>query len=159
MTRIRTAGALLAGTVLALATGCSSADQDASATIRAAATTISAPNPDRPAEAFKPLFQQALPNVEGKTFTSAIVDFPADAKALPHRHGDAFVYAHVLEGSVRSQVAGSPARTYHKGENWVEQPGAHHILTENASATEEAKLLVVFISDTGDELKSDDHHS
>ena len=71
---------------------------------------------------------------------------------MPHRHGSAFVYAYVLEGTVRSQLAGEPVRTYHQGENWVEQPGAHHLLTENTSRAKPAKLLVVFISKTGDEL-------
>jgi hypothetical protein len=41
----------------------------------------------------------------------------------------------------------------------IEQPGAHHVLTENMSSTERARLLVVFVSDTGAELKVDDPHS
>jgi hypothetical protein len=55
-----------------------------------------------------------------------------------------------------SQLDGAPRRTYHQGENWVEQPGAHYVLTENTSRTEPAKLLVVFISNTGAKLKVDD---
>ena len=43
-----------------------------------------------------------------------------------------------------------PVQTYRQGENWVEQPGDHHVLAENTSQTEPAKLLVVFIADTGD---------
>ncbi|WP_261994765.1 cupin domain-containing protein [Streptomyces sp. ME109] len=114
---------------------------------------------EHPAETLTPLLQQALPNVKGKTFTSAIVDFPPDASALPHRHGHAFVYAYVLEGTVRSKLDDKPVTTYHQGENWVEQPGAHHVLTENTSRTKPAKLLVVFVSNTGDKLKVDDPKS
>jgi quercetin dioxygenase-like cupin family protein len=110
-------------------------------------------------ETLTPLFTQALPSVPGKTFTSAVVTFPPAAKAVPHRHGDAFVYAYVLEGAVSSQLEGEPAHVYHQGENWSEQPGAHHLATDNASQTEEAKLLVVFIADTGAQLKVDDPHS
>jgi quercetin dioxygenase-like cupin family protein len=110
----------------------------------------------RPTETLKPLLQQVLPNVKGKTFTSAIVDFPPYARAMPHRHGQAFVYAYVLQGTVRSRLAGKPVTTYHQGDNWVEPPGAHHVLTENTSRTERAKLLVVFVSDTGARLKVDD---
>jgi quercetin dioxygenase-like cupin family protein len=109
-----------------------------------------------PSETLAPLFQQALPNAEGKTFTSAIVTFPPGARAQPHRHGDAFVYAYVLEGAVSSQLEGEPPRVYQRGENWSEPPGAHHIATENTSSTEEAKLLVVFIATTGEQLKVDD---
>jgi quercetin dioxygenase-like cupin family protein len=99
-----------------------------------------------------------LPNVGGKTFTSAIVTFPPAARAVPHRHGDAFVYAYVLEGAVSSQLEGEPAHVYHQGENWSEPPGAHHLATENTSPTESAKLLVVFIATTGEQLKVDDPH-
>jgi quercetin dioxygenase-like cupin family protein len=116
------------------------------------AATVSQPPP----ETVSPLLEQALPNVKGKTFTSTIVDFPPAARAVPHRHGKAFVYAYVLEGTVRSQLGGEPVRTYHQGENWVEQPGAHHVLTENTSRTKPAKLLVIFISNTGDKLKVED---
>jgi quercetin dioxygenase-like cupin family protein len=116
------------------------------------AVTVSQP----PSETLSPLLEQALPNVEGKTFTSAIADFPPGARAVPHRHGKAFVYAYVLEGTLRSQISGEPVRTYRQGENWVEPPGAHHVLTENTSRTKPAKLLVIFISNTGDEIKVDD---
>ncbi|WP_028060530.1 cupin domain-containing protein [Candidatus Solirubrobacter pratensis] len=109
-----------------------------------------------PSETLSPLFQMALPNIKGKTFTSAIVDFPPAARAAPHRHGKAFVYAYVLDGSVTSKLAGEPVRTYHQGQNWFERPGAHHVLTANISRTKPAKLLVVFISHTGDKLKIDD---
>jgi quercetin dioxygenase-like cupin family protein len=112
-----------------------------------------------PSETLAPLFTQVLPNAPGKTFTSAIVTFPPAARAVPHRHGDAFVYAYVLEGAVRSQLEGEPAHVYHQGENWSEQPGAHHLATENTSPTEPAKLLVVFIAKTGEQLKVDDPHS
>lgn len=132
---------------------CTASDQPA-ATANPAATTASPP----PAETLTPLLEQALPNVPGKTFTSAVVAFPPGARAVPHRHGDAFVYAYVLEGDVSSTLDDEPARTYHSGENWVEQPGAHHVATENTSQTAPAKLLVVFISTTGDELKIDDPH-
>jgi quercetin dioxygenase-like cupin family protein len=141
---------------VAIATGipaCTASDQTA-ANPSPAATTATPPT----AETLTPLLEQALPNVQGKTFTSAIVNFPPSARAVPHRHGDAFVYAYVLEGNVNSKLDDEPARTFRQGENWVEQPGAHHVLTENVSTTESAQLLVVFISSTGDALKIDDPH-
>jgi quercetin dioxygenase-like cupin family protein len=103
-----------------------------------------------------PLIQEALPNVQGKTFTSAIVAFPPAARAVPHRHGQAFVYAYVLAGTIVSKLEGERAHTYQRGGNWIEQPGAHHVLTKNPSRTQPAKLLVVFISNTGAKLKVDD---
>ncbi|MET8767892.1 cupin domain-containing protein [Streptomyces sp. NPDC004658] len=156
----RIAGGLLAVATLATATACSATNQPAHAKRPdAAVATPAAMASTRPTETLQPLLQQALPNVKGKTFTSVIVDFPPNARAMPHRHGRAFVYAYVLEGTVRSRLGGRPVRTYHQGENWVEEPGAHHVLTENTSPTRRARLLVVFVSDTGAKLKVDDPRS
>jgi quercetin dioxygenase-like cupin family protein len=152
----RIAIGLLTTAVTALVVGCGPAAEpqpDTPAAIPRADTA--APHPS---ETLAPLFQQALPDVPGKTFTSAIVTFPPAARAVPHRHGDAFVYAYVLEGTVSSQLEGEPPHVYHQGENWSEPPGAHHLATENTSPTEPAKLLVVFIATTGEQLKVDDPH-
>jgi quercetin dioxygenase-like cupin family protein len=88
---------------------------------------------EAPSETLSPLFEKAFPNVKGKTFTSAIVDVPPAARAVPHRHGEGFVDAYVIDGIVRSKLDGEPMRTCHQGENWVGQPGTHHVLTENTS--------------------------
>ncbi|MEV4019975.1 cupin domain-containing protein [Nonomuraea angiospora] len=150
MIRVRFAG-LAAGMVAASVACAPTAERATTGQVPVAATTSQPPS-----ETLSPLLEQALPNVKGKTFTSAIVNFPPAARAVPHRHGKAFVYAYVLEGTVRSRLGGEPVRTYRQGENWVEPPGAHHVLTENTSRTQPAKLLVVFISNTGDKLKVDD---
>jgi quercetin dioxygenase-like cupin family protein len=84
------------------------------------------------------------------------VDFAPGAKARPHRHGQAFVYAYVLKGAVRSALDDGAPTTYRAGDNWFEPPGARHPLTENASRTQAARLLVVFVANTGDALKTPD---
>ncbi|MEV4416466.1 cupin domain-containing protein [Catellatospora sp. NPDC049609] len=149
MTVMRVSGVLAAGlATAALAWAAPTTERPAEHVPPAVATARQVPE-----ETVRLLLQQPLPNVEGKTFSSAIVDFPPSARAVPHRHGEAFVYAYVLDGTMRSQLEGEPVRTYREGENWVESPGAHHVLTENTSSTEPAKLLVIFVSNTGDELK------
>jgi quercetin dioxygenase-like cupin family protein len=156
MSRARIAVSLLITAVAAVVAGCAPAAEPHPGP---ASPTTSPTVSSNPSETLSPLVQQVLPNVQGKTFTSAIVSFPPAARAVPHRHGDAFVYAYVLEGTVRSQLEGEPARTYHQGDNWTEQPGAHHVATENTSPAEPAKLLVVFVATTGEQLKVDDPHS
>lgn len=131
------ARACLAGGLVALATASPAHDDGASETLR-------------------PLLRQDLPNFPGHTFTSAIVDFAPGVRAAPHTHGEAFVYAYVLKGSVRSQLDDEPAKVYRTGEVWFENPGAHHRLTENMSSTEPASLLVVFVAPTGAALKIPD---
>ena len=41
-------------------------------------------------------------------------------------------------------------RIYRAGESWSETPGAIHSISRNASKTEPAKLLAVFVLDTND---------
>ena len=52
---------------------------------------------------------------------------------------------------MRSQVDDAPVRVYRAGESFFEAPGAHHAISENASETEPARLLAVFVVDTGDD--------
>ena len=101
-----------------------------------------------------------LPNVPGKRLVSVIVDYPPGASSAPHRHArSAFIYAYVVSGKVRSQVDDEPVRIYQPGEWWFESPGAHHRVSENASGTEPARLLAVFIVDAADEqLNTPDPH-
>ncbi|GAA5005080.1 cupin domain-containing protein [Actinopolymorpha pittospori] len=155
MIAMRIAGGLLAVATLTAATACATSDATSDPPANAKTPTAAVAS-KHPAETLTPLLQQSLPKVKGKTFTSAVVNFPPNARAKPHRHGEAFVYAYVLQGSVRSELAGKPVTAYHQGQNWVEPPGAHHVLTENTSRTKPAKLLVVFVSDPGAKLKVDD---
>jgi quercetin dioxygenase-like cupin family protein len=105
-------------------------------------------------ETAAPKLQQPIPNIPGKTFTSVIVNFPPGAKADSHRHGEAFVYAYVLSGTIRSQLDDEPAKVYQTGEDWFEPPGVLHRVTENVSSTKPAKLLAIFVADTGAPLKT-----
>jgi len=59
-----------------------------------------------------------------------------------------FIYATVLEGAIRSSVNNGPVVTYHAGQSFSEMPGDRHSVSENASKTEPAKLLAVFVVDT-----------
>lgn len=105
-------------------------------------------------------FQQPLPNVPGKTLTAVVVEYPPGGKSPPHRHAPSgFVFAYVLEGAIRSQVAGAPVQTYRAGESWYENPGDHHVVSENASETEPARLLAVFVADDGETLTTLDDAS
>jgi quercetin dioxygenase-like cupin family protein len=105
-------------------------------------------------ESATPKLQQPIPNIPGKTFTSVIVNFPPGAKADSHRHGDAFVYAYVLSGTIRSQLDDEPVKVYQTGQDWFEPPGVLHRVTENVSSTKPAKLLAIFVADTGAPLKT-----
>ena len=98
-----------------------------------------------------PAFKSAIPNVPGKSLIAVIVDYPPGGKSTSHRHAaSAFIYVHVIAGAVRSQVDDQPVKVYKAGEGFSENPGAHHRVSENASATEPAKLLAVFVVDASE---------
>jgi quercetin dioxygenase-like cupin family protein len=97
-------------------------------------------------------------NIPGKSLQTVTVSYPPGAKSAAHHHAkSAFIMAYVISGAIRSQLEGEPGRVYHAGETWSEAPGAHHTISENASATEPAELLAVFLLDAGDgPLTTDD---
>ena len=97
-------------------------------------------------------------SVPGTSLQTVTVSYPPGARSAAHHHAkSAFIMAYVISGEIRSQLEGEPARVYHAGETWSESPGAHHTMSENASATEPAELLAVFLLDTGDgPLTTDD---
>ena len=59
-------------------------------------------------------------------------------------------YAIVLGGRSRSQVNDGPVTTYKAGQSWSELPGDRHAVRTNASETQPAKLLAVFVVDTNE---------
>ncbi|AET92190.1 hypothetical protein BYI23_C000440 [Burkholderia sp. YI23] len=106
---------------------------------------------DNAGDSVKPNFSHAIPNIPGKSLVAVEVSYPPGGASMSHRHAhSAFIYAYVVSGQVVSQVEGQPARTYKAGEAFYEDPGAHHLVSRNASQTEPAKLLAVFVVDTKD---------
>lgn len=111
------------------------------------AVTASAPLP----ETVSPAFHYEIPNIPGKTVLAAIVDYPPGGVSPAHRHPkSAFIIAYVLSGEIRSAVDGEPTRVYRPGESWVELPGAHHTVSENTSASAPARLMAIFIMNSGE---------
>ncbi|CAN7743943.1 cupin domain-containing protein [Rhizobium sp. LjRoot258] len=99
------------------------------------------------------VFDHKLPNVPGKSMRGVLVEYGPGGYNPSHMHPkSAFIYATVIEGSIKSQVNGGEVKVYKTGENWMEVPGDHHQVSANASETEPAKLLAVFVVDT-DETK------
>jgi len=95
------------------------------------------------------VFDHALPNVPGKSMKGILVEYGPGGSSPGHMHPkSAFIYATVLEGAIRTSVNDGPVVTYHAGQNFPEMPGDRHTLDENASKTEPAKLLAVFVVDT-----------
>ena len=102
------------------------------------------------------VFSQALPNVPGQTLTAILVTYPPGGVSVRHHHAGS-VLAYVLSGSIQSEnSATGPAHVYKAGEVFFEPPGSHHLISENASATEPAALLAIFVAEDAAMLKTPD---
>lgn len=97
------------------------------------------------------VFDHALPNVKGKSMKGVLVEYQPGGSSPAHTHpASAFIYATVLKGAIRSKVNDGPEKVYRAGENFAEMPGDRHGVSANASTTEPASLLAVFVVDTGE---------
>jgi quercetin dioxygenase-like cupin family protein len=151
----REARAVMAVSVLALAT-LSGIPSDSipswlasiCSTLPGSAADQAALSAGRPSTTVRPLSCEPLPNVPGKSVTTVIVEFPPRAFTGAHRHPGS-VTAYVLEGVVRSQMEGTPAADYQAGQTWFEAPYALHAFAENPDPVRPAKLLAMFVTDTG----------
>jgi quercetin dioxygenase-like cupin family protein len=104
-----------------------------------------------PGDAVSPNFSHAITNIPGKSLIAVEVSYPPGGASQPHTHAkSAFIYAYVVSGAIESQVGDAPAHVYTAGQAFYEEPGAQHRISRNASKTEPAKLLAVFVVDTSD---------
>lgn len=104
------------------------------------------------------VYEHALPNVPGKSIKGVLVEYGPGGTSPAHTHAkSAFIYATVLEGAIRSSVNNEPVVTYRTGQSFSEMPGDLHSVSENASSTEPAKLLAVFVVDTNEKELTTPH--
>jgi quercetin dioxygenase-like cupin family protein len=106
-----------------------------------------------PSETVVPKFDQAIPNIPGKSLVAVEVDYAPGQASKPHSHAkSAFIFAYVLAGAIESKVNDGETRIFKAGESWSEPPGAIHAISRNASKTRPARLLAVFVVDSGDKM-------
>lgn len=103
-------------------------------------------------ETVAPVMQQAIPEAPAKMILVATVTYAPGQASLPHKHPGS-IFAYVVKGSVESQLEGSPARIYRTGEAWYEPPGAHHVVSRNASKAQPAQLLIFAVTSGHEPVK------
>jgi quercetin dioxygenase-like cupin family protein len=99
----------------------------------------------------EPISSHALPNVPGKRVTIVRVFYGPGGFTRAHRHAGS-VTAYVTKGEIRSQLGGGPVEIFKAGQSFFEPPGATHLVSANASNTEPAELIAVFVADEGAQL-------
>ncbi|KAF4160313.1 hypothetical protein CNMCM6936_003973 [Aspergillus lentulus] len=105
-------------------------------------------DPSRPRPSLSIVYAYKLVNCPGKTIVGLRVEFPPNGSTPPHRHGGASVSAYVLSGTVLNKMNNDPMKVIEAGGTWYEAPGCHHRISDNASATEPAALLVAMVLDS-----------
>jgi quercetin dioxygenase-like cupin family protein len=93
----------------------------------------------------------ALPNVAGKRIMIVRVFYGPGGFSRAHRHAGS-VTAYITKGEIRSQLGGGPVETFGVGQSFFEPPGSTHLVSANASNTEPAELIAVFVADEGAQL-------
>jgi quercetin dioxygenase-like cupin family protein len=104
-----------------------------------------------PLDRVEPITSHALPNVPGKRVTVVRVFYGPGGFTRAHRHSGS-VTAYITKGEIRSQLAGGAVETFKVGQSFFEPPGATHLVSANASSTEPAELIAVFVADEGAQL-------
>ena len=104
-----------------------------------------------PLDKVEVIASHALPNVPGKRVTIVRVFYGPGGFSRAHRHAGT-VTAYITKGEIRSQLGGSPVETFGVGQSFFEPPGSTHLVSANASNTEPAELIAVFVADEGAQL-------
>jgi quercetin dioxygenase-like cupin family protein len=110
--------------------------------------TADTPMHTGPVEVVQELMQKELTDVPGRNLQMLTVEYPPGGASPPHRH-HAQVFVYVLSGSLRMQVQGSPVVTLQPGQTFYEGVDDVHTVSENASASEPAKMLVFMVKEKG----------
>ena len=96
-----------------------------------------------------PLMKQAIPEYPGHEVTMITLDIPPGGGSGPHRHPGHHTFGYVLDGAYKIKVEDGPERVLHKGQSFYEAPGQLHAVSQNASTTEPAKVLVLQLMESG----------
>lgn len=91
---------------------------------------------------------QSLPKLTGDRLTVFLVQVhygPGEA-SIPHSHVCP-VIGYVVEGALRTRIAGEAEKIYKAGDSFYEAPNRVHLVSANASSTEPAELIAYLICD------------
>jgi quercetin dioxygenase-like cupin family protein len=99
------------------------------------------------------VFQHDLPNITLDDWEVTVSDVDVEPGSVgPVHHHAGFVLGYVLEGSILNKVSDQEEKTYTTGQMFYEPPGSTHLVFNNPSKTEPAKLLALIFAKKGVKL-------
>ncbi len=95
------------------------------------------------------LLETEVPPIADPLVWVQLVEVPPGGKGTqPHRHPGP-VFGYILEGDLRFQVQSGPPVTYRPGQVFHERAGDIHIVSDNPSADQWTRFLVVILGHKG----------
>jgi quercetin dioxygenase-like cupin family protein len=94
------------------------------------------------------VIKQELPGEPARELLLVEVKYLPGAGSPPHLHANG-VMAYVVSGAIASKVGDGPEQVFRAGEAWWEPPGAVHRVSRNASTSDPAALLAIYIAPKG----------
>ncbi|HLG49151.1 MAG TPA: cupin domain-containing protein [Reyranella sp.] len=107
--------------------------------------------PNAPGNKVEIVNSYAIPDMPGKRVTVVRVTYGPGGFTPPHRHGGT-VTAYITKGQIKSQLNDGPVEIFNVGQTFFEPMGTIHRVSANASNTEWAELIAVFVADEGAQL-------
>ncbi|MGO4714786.1 cupin domain-containing protein [Bradyrhizobium sp. 2TAF24] len=104
-----------------------------------------AATPSGTASTRRAVIAERLPGPDARLMSLIEITYPPGTGSPEHLHANG-VMAFVVAGSIVSRVGDGPERTYGRGEAWWEPPGAIHRVSRNASTSEPATLLAIYVA-------------
>lgn len=75
-------------------------------------------------EVVTPQFEQAIPNIPGKSLIAVVVDYAPGGASPSHAHAkSAFIFGYVVSGAIETQVNDEPKRIVRAGEELLRAAG------------------------------------
>jgi quercetin dioxygenase-like cupin family protein len=108
-------------------------------------------SPNAPGNKVEIVSSHAIPDMPGKRVTVVRVTYGPGGFTPPHRHGGT-VTAYITKGQIKSQLNDGPVEIFNVGQTFFEPMGTIHQVSANASNTEWAELIAVFVADEGAQL-------
>src|SRR5262249_8448238 len=117
-------------------------------TVAATLPSAAAAPPAGSASTRRDVIKQRLPGEPERDITLVEVTYPPGTGSPRHMHANG-VMAFVISGTIASQVGDGPEQTFHAGDAWWEPESALHRVSRNASSTQTATLLAIYIAPAG----------
>jgi len=117
-------------------------------TVAATLPGAAAAQPAGTASTRRNVIKQRPPGEPERDITLVEVTYAPGTGSPPHVHVNGII-AFVVSGAVASKVGDGPEQTFRAGDAWWEPPGAIHRVSRNASSTEPATLLAIYIAPKG----------